>query len=253
MSQDTGCYPLPHTVNYVYSKGRFPTPAQIIYPRWDPDANVPVYWSQVAGATRYEVDRSANAGGTWANVYTGTATFKAERLETTGFYRYRVRAADVDSNSLYLRSTVDCNAYRSTCYRNGVTSDPNWNNWLLVGRPDCWCKASGAQEPNGSGYQCDGDADGAVGTGGYRVYSGDLAMLSNNWKKTAAAVTSDPNVTLAGKIKIHAPACADLDHKPGTGGYRVYSNDLAIMSANWKKLNSSSVTATNRLPGTCPR
>jgi len=78
MTQDTGCVAVGTPVNYKYSLGRFPTPQQIIYPRWDADSNVPVYWSQAAGATRYELERSANGGSTWANAYTGTATFKAK-------------------------------------------------------------------------------------------------------------------------------------------------------------------------------
>jgi len=248
----------PGCIRIVY--GPPPTlaaPAQIIYPRWDPDSNVPVYWSQVATATSYELERSANSGSTWANVYTGTATFKAERLETQGAnYRYRVRAKNATLTSDYRTGTVDCNAYLSRCYRNGVTSDPNWANWLSAGRPDCWCKASGAQEPNGSGYQCDGDADGATSGApfNYRVFTGDLTILSTHYKKTAAQMTADPNVNLAGKLKIHA-ACADIDHKSSGApfNYRIFTGDLNIVSANYKKINSSAVTATNRLPGNCPR
>ena len=253
VTQDTGCFQPPHTVNYTYSKGRFPTPSEIIYPKWDSDCCVPIYWSPVAGATAYQLERSSNSGSTFTStIYTGTATYKGDAVTAGPNYRYRVLARNADSNSLYMTGTYDCNAYLSTCYKGGVTSDPNWAQWLLVGRPDCWCKASTAQEPNGSGYQCDGDADGTINANGYRVYSADLSMLSNNYKKLASQLTMDPNVTLMGKLKIHS-ACADFDHKANANGYRIYSADLAILSANYKKLNSSSVTATNKLPGNCPR
>ena len=257
VTQDTGCFQPPHTVNYTYSKGPFPTPSEIIYPKWDSDSNIPIYWSPVAGATAYQLERSSNSGSSFTStIYTGTATFKADSVAPAPNYRYRVLARNADSNSLYMTGTYDCNAYLSTCYKGGVTSDPNWANWLSAGRPDCWCKASTAQEPNGSGYQCDGDADGVTSgaPNNYRVYTGDLSIMSNNWKKKASDMTNDPNVTLAGKLKIHG-ACGNFSHKSSgsPNNYRVYTNDLSILSANWKKLNSSSVTATNKLPGNCPR
>jgi hypothetical protein len=245
--------PLHSDVNYVYSLGKFPAPSEIIYPKWDSDCCVPIYWSPVAGATAYQLERSADSGSTFTStIYTGTATYKGDAVTAGPHYRYRVLAKNANSTSLYMTGTYDCNAYLSTCYKGGVTSDPNWAQWLLVGRPDCWCKASTAQEPNGSGYQCDGDADGTVNANGYRVYAADLSMLSANYKKTASQLTMDPNVTLQGKLKIHA-ACADFDHKANANGYRVYAGDLSILAANYKKLNSSSVTATNKLPGNCPR
>jgi hypothetical protein len=246
--------PYGSAMSYTYSLGRFPAPTQLLYPKWDPDSNLPVYWSQVAGATSYELERSLN-GGAYSNVYTGTATFKTESV-AVGFYRYQVRAKNADSNSLYTTGTYDCNAYLSTCYRGGNTADANWTNWKDVGRPDCWCKASTAQEPNGSGYQCDGDADGATqGTlDKFRVSGNDLSMLTGNWKKKNSNLTMDPNVILSGKIKITG-ACADFDHKTqGTlDKFRVSGNDLSVLTGNWKKKDSSSVTATNRLIGNCPR
>jgi hypothetical protein len=103
---------------------------------------------------------------------------------------------------------------------------------------DCWCSP-----PYGSGYQCDGDADGGTEVTGvnFRVYNKDLSMLSVNWKKKITDTTLNP--------------CADFDHKQEVTGvnYRVYNNDLRILTTNWKKKGSSSVTATNRLPGNCPR
>jgi hypothetical protein len=228
-----------------------PPPSQILYPLYDPDCNIPIYWSSAEGATSYEMERSNNGGG-YVNIYTGTATNKGDLGLTPGLYHYRVRACNAVLCSNYLIGPNDCNAYLSTCYRDGDTADPNWAQWVSVGRPDCWCKASTAEEPNGSGYQCDGDADGTTGGANYRVYSNDQGMIVTHYKKTAAQLTADPNVTLAGKLKIQA-ACADIDHKTGGANYRVYNIDQSIIGANWKKLGSSSVTATDRLPCDCPR
>jgi hypothetical protein len=52
-------------------------------------------------------------------------------------------------------------------------------DWLAYGKPGCWCAL-----PEGSGYQCVGDADQA--TSGfpynYRVFTGDLNWLITCWK-----------------------------------------------------------------------
>jgi hypothetical protein len=83
-------------------------------------------------------------------------------------------------------------------------------------------------------YQCDGDADCATSPppANYRVFSGDLGLVVNNWKKKAGNPTLNP--------------CADIDHKasPPPARYRVFSADLAVVVANWKKKDAA-------LPGNC--
>jgi hypothetical protein len=95
--------------------------------------------------------------------------------------------------------------------------------------PSCWCAP-----PYGSGYQCDGDADGK--TQGFlkeRIMTNDLAVLADNWKKKITDPTINP--------------CADIDHKgQGFLKERVMTNDLAILATNWKKKDAD-------LPGDCPR
>jgi len=64
-------------------------------------------------------------------------------------------------------------------------------------------------------------------------------------------MSNDLNIVAANwKKKIDDPtldACADIDHKPqGSQDYRVMSTDLAILIANWKKIDSD-------LAGDCPR
>ncbi len=93
--------------------------------------------------------------------------------------------------------------------------------------PSCWCAA-----PHGSGYQCDGDADGRANAFvSHRIYTNDLALLIKNWKRKID--TADP--------------CADFDHKADlVSGYRVSVGDLNVLIANWKKTDE-------QLPGDCPR
>ena len=104
-------------------------------------------------------------------------------------------------------------------------------DWQAYGEPDCWCNSAIKEGATGD-YQCDGDADGSVfGFQKYRVYSPDLALLVDNWKKLIGDPTINP--------------CADMDHKPfGFQKYRVYSPDLAILVDNWKKKDVD-------LPGDC--
>jgi uncharacterized repeat protein (TIGR01451 family) len=118
-------------------------------------------------------------------------------------------------------SIVDCIA----------SSHKDYLDWVSLGKPTCWCAP-----PYGSGYQCDGDADG-VSSGPkdfYRIFTGDLSLIVTNWKKKAGDPTLDP--------------CADIDHKDSGGitKYRVFTGDLSILVANWKKTDA-------QLAGDCPR
>lgn len=117
-------------------------------------------------------------------------------------------------------------------------SNPKYDDWVAVGKPDCWCGAASPTLPDLANaswlYQCDGDADGGTETFfKYRVYGNDLAAVIANWKKKATNATLD--------------ACADFDHASETFfKYRVYGNDLGIVIDNWKKKDTA-------LPGDCPR
>jgi len=103
-------------------------------------------------------------------------------------------------------------------------TDPQYSVWVALGKPDCWC-----QPPNGSGYQCYGDADGV--TSGfpfnYRIFAGDLSALIENWQKKAADATLDP--------------CADFDHKSSgfPFNYQVFAGDLSILIENWQKKDAA--------------
>ena len=126
----------------IFAAPELSAPSQIIYPVYDPDCNVPIYWAPVAGATGYTLERSNDSGVNWpvAKDYNQFITFGVNTVPVGPNYRWRVKATNAESTSPYRTGTFDCNAILSTCYRDGNTDDPNWNNWVAVGRPDCWCK-----------------------------------------------------------------------------------------------------------------
>jgi hypothetical protein len=106
------------------------------------------------------------------------------------------------------------------------SSFESYANWVAMGKPACWCAP----------YQCDGDADGldSGSPDNYRIFTGDLSLIVDNWKRKI----DDPQLN----------PCADIDHKDSGSpfNYRVYSEDLAILVDNWKKTSSE-------LAGDCPR
>jgi len=106
-----------------------------------------------------------------------------------------------------------------------------YDDWVAFGRPACW-----GFPPFGSGCQCDGDADGKHSGVPFRcrVFTGDLNVLVENWRKKITDPTLNP--------------CADLDHKDSGPPFRfrVFTQDLGILVDNWKKKDAD-------LAGDCPR
>jgi hypothetical protein len=114
------------------------------------------------------------------------------------------------------------------CFPSSYTT---YDDWLALGKPNCWCGIYGTpQWP----YQCDGDVDNAEeGLAKYRIYFADLNALIPSWKKKMGEAGLNP--------------CADIDHKSeGLAKYRVYFNDLNTLVANWKKKSA-------QLPANCVR
>jgi hypothetical protein len=96
------------------------------------------------------------------------------------------------------------------------------DEWLAVGRPDCWCSFFNPR-------QCHGDADDkSQGKQKYWVSTDDLDILIAAWNK--------PFTEIDGKTVGGVPLiCADFDHLPqGKQKYRVSTNDLDILVANWQ-------------------
>jgi hypothetical protein len=110
---------------------------------------------------------------------------------------------------------------------------PTYDDWLALGKPECWCGMYGAPAWP---YQCDGDA--ANRNSGvpfrFRVFTDDLVLLVDNWKKKISDPTLDP--------------CADIDHKDSgvPFKFRVFTGDLSKIVTNWKQKDTD-------LPGDCPR
>lgn len=102
----------------------------------------------------------------------------------------------------------------AVCFPEG----PDYQTWLDVGAPDCWC---------GSGRQCHGDVDGKeqlVGKYYYWVSNNDLLILADGYGKRPF-VLDDPDWDVW--------ICADLDHKEQLVGkyyYRVSNDDLLILA-----------------------
>jgi len=117
------------------------------------------------------------------------------------------------------------------CYPSYAPFTARYADWVTLGSPKCWCA-----KPYGSGYQCDGDADGKTSGAPYqyRVFTGDLNLVVGNWKKKINDATLNP--------------CADIDHKSSGAPYqyRVFTADLNKVVGNWKKKDAA-------LPGDCPR
>ncbi|MCH7558069.1 MAG: hypothetical protein IIB56_11505 [Planctomycetes bacterium] len=93
---------------------------------------------------------------------------------------------------------------------------PQMEEWVAVGKPDCWCA-------NINPRQCHGDADGtSQGENKYWVSTNDLDTLIAAWSKPLELLTGNQ-------------ICADFDNlSQGENKYRVSTNDLDILIANWQ-------------------
>ncbi len=93
---------------------------------------------------------------------------------------------------------------------------PQMDEWVAVGKPDCWCASINPR-------QCHGDADGASqGKNKYWVSTNDLNILLDALNKPLELLTGNQ-------------ICADFDNlSQGKNKYRVSTNDLDILIANWQ-------------------
>jgi len=90
---DAGCGPISASVNVevIYPPAAAPA---VSAPSTSSNGAYTVSWTVVAGATRYELDESAN-GGAWTEVQDAAATSKAFSGRAGGSYSYRARACNV--------------------------------------------------------------------------------------------------------------------------------------------------------------
>ena len=116
-------------------------------------------------------------------------------------------------------ATVDLTGATNVQITVGATASytgPQMDEWIAVGKPDCWCASINPR-------QCHGDADGASeGLNKYWVLNNDVDIL--------VAAYNKPFELMAGN-----QICADFDHlSEGLNKYRVSTNDLDILIANWQ-------------------
>ena len=116
-------------------------------------------------------------------------------------------------------ATVDLTGATNVQITIGATASytgTQMDEWIAVGKPDCWCASINPR-------QCHGDADGASQDENiYWVSTNDLNILIEAWNK--------PLESLFGN-----QICADFDQLPqGEQKYRVSTNDLDILIANWQ-------------------
>jgi hypothetical protein len=90
-----------------------------------------------------------------------------------------------------------------------ATTNPDYANWALNNKPDCWCYAK----------QCRGDVDGAV-LGPFWVSGNDLALFNDALNQIALDADD---------------ICSDLDHQK-LGPFWISGNDLAIFNSYLNKL-----------------
>ena len=104
----------------------------------------------------------------------------------------------------------------------GSYMGPQADEWLTVGKPDCWLARLNPR-------QCHGDADGtSQGKQKFWVSTNDLDILIGSWNKTYDQIAGQK----VGDIPL---ICADFDHQAqGASKFRVSTNDLDILIANWQ-------------------
>jgi hypothetical protein len=115
---------------------------------------------------------------------------------------------------------VDVSSGNDDCF---LASDSQYNDWVAMGKPDCWCYLS----------HCYGDTNHTIEgnpiTGYFRVHFNDLTVLINAWNVNeppkGPGLANDPLV------------CADFNHaqegNPITGYFRVHFQDLTALINSW--------------------
>jgi hypothetical protein len=130
-----------------------------------------------------------------------------------------------DANEPETLVLPDCISMSGDCFPSDASHAIQYAAWVFAGKPPCWCAP-----PDGTGYQCLGDAAGDKQYNMWWVFGTDLAVLTSEWKK----LKGDPTLNW----------CADIDHKIQYNQWPAFGNDLAVMTANWK---------STTLVGNCPR
>lgn len=84
-----------------------PAPLSISYPTTNNTGNYSITWSTSSGATSYLLERSANSGSTWTQVYSGAALTFSDTV-TSGTYYYHVKAINANGSSDWTSGSWGC-------------------------------------------------------------------------------------------------------------------------------------------------
>jgi hypothetical protein len=114
------------------------------------------------------------------------------------------------------------------CLIGGALYANEHSDWVTWNRPSCWCFQR----------QCRGDIDDSKQLGVFTVYSEDLAGLRAAYSKTNAQLAAITYTTVASGGKTFPGICADVDHQPQLGVFRVYSLDLAELRSYYSKVDA---------------
>jgi len=196
-------------------------PASITYPATSSTGSYAVSWVASPWAASYQLERSANAGGTWVQVYSGASNSYAETV-TEGSYRYRVRALNEVGTSDWRTGATDCVV--ATAMPPPTPGSITYPTSSITGQyPVSWADSGGA-----TGYQLERSAN-AGGTWA-QVYSGAETTYAEDLVTQSPAAVISVNFTHDGT---GTPDLAPAD----VAGY--------VPRANWNNVsaNNPSVAA----------
>jgi hypothetical protein len=152
------------------------------------------------------------------------------------------RGGVVDNNGSSFKKDVNVTlptgvkvAFMQTeCFPCWKPYNAQYDQWVVVDRPNCWCGQYAPAEVNNWRTQCKGDADGNSETGSKsRVWGNDYKRLVATWGLKYSQIKSK-NLT-----DVNVSICADFDHLYETGSKsRVWGNDYARLVAGWGKKES---------------
>ena len=151
-----------------------------------------------------------------------------------------------DGTSIAPDLTNGCVKIMIGCFPQG---HPDYDEWVLVGKPDCWCFPR----------QCHADADGLMEgsdkEGYWYVGTNDLNVLLAGWK-ILEPNDGSPWPGGPGIASIPNGICADFAHdiegSDKEGYWRVGTNDLNILLTNWKVLEPNDGNPWPGGPGVDP-
>lgn len=220
------------TTGQVDSWAGNPSPYTPVAPGGDPDAlgDIPGPGITIEMGSLYE--DPLNAPGEEGVLCTVTVDENVTLLCVTG-NAIRGNVVLEDASEAALNPPEVCIVPESgDCIPNTAEYATQYANWVLLGKPDCWCNDYGDQssiDAGATGNQCYGDVAGDVYRKGQIVFTTDLGDLADSWEAKLG--------------EAHLNPCADIAHDTYRKGQVVFVNDLNILAANWE---------AKVLPGDCP-